>query len=78
MFAIVLIVFVSLGLAVLFATLLPGAGLIGSAIVIAGGIALVAWLLASGASRRAPSEIIRDTDNPELLGPGGPDDPGRQ
>jgi hypothetical protein len=75
--AIVLIALVSLGLALLLAVLLPGAGLIGSALVIAAGIAAIGWLLASGGAGKAPSEAIRDTDTPEHLGPGGPDDPGR-
>ena len=77
MAAIVLIGLFSIGLAVFLALLLPGAGLVGAVLVIAGGIALIAWLLASGAAGRAPSEMARETDTPEHLGPGGPDDPAR-
>jgi hypothetical protein len=75
MFAIVLTILVSLGLAVLLAALLPGAGLVGAALLIAAGIGLVAWLVASGASGRAAGGAARDAEKPELLGPGGPDDP---
>jgi hypothetical protein len=75
--AVVLIAFVAIGIAVLLAVLLPGAGLVGSVLVIAGGIAVIVWLLASGGSGKRPSEAIEETESPELLGPGGPDDPGR-
>jgi hypothetical protein len=75
--AIVLIGLVALGLALLLAVLLPGAGLIGSALVIAAGIAAIGWLLASGGAGKAPSEAVRDTETPQHLGPGGPDDPGQ-
>jgi hypothetical protein len=75
--AVVLIGFVAIGIAVLLAVLLPGAGLIGSVLVIAAGIAAIAWLLASGAAGKAPTEAIEQTETPEHLGPGGPDDPNR-
>jgi hypothetical protein len=75
--AVVLVGLVAIGIAVLLAVLLPGAGLIGSVLVIAAGIALIAWLLAAGGARKAPTEAVRETETPEHLGPGGPDDPGR-
>lgn len=77
MAAIVLIALVSLGFALLLAVLLPGAGLIGSVLVIAAGIAAIGWLLASGGAGKSPSEAVRDTEAPQHLGPGGPDDPGQ-
>jgi hypothetical protein len=55
----VLIGIVSIGLAILLAVLLPGAGLVGSALVIAGGIAAIAWLLASAGASKPPSEAVR-------------------
>jgi hypothetical protein len=73
--AVVLIGLVSIGIALLLAVLLPGAGLVGSVLVIAGGIAVIVWLLASGGAGKPPSEAIEQTDTPEHLGPGGPDDP---
>jgi hypothetical protein len=75
--AIVLIGIVSLGIALLLAVLLPGAGLIGSVLVIAAGIAAIWWSLASGGARKAPTEAVRETETPQHLGPGGPDDPDR-
>jgi hypothetical protein len=74
---VVLIAVVSLGLAVLLAALLPGAGLVGAVLVIALGIGVIVWLLAAGGARRMPSEAIQRTETPEHLGPGGPDDPNR-
>jgi hypothetical protein len=74
---VVLIAVVSLGLAVLLAALLPGAGLVGAVLVIALGIGVIVWLLAAGGARRTPSEAIQRTETPEHLGPGGPDDPNR-
>jgi hypothetical protein len=75
MAAVVLVGLVTVGIAVLLAALLPGAGLVGSILVIAGGIAVIAWLLASGGAGKRPSEAIEQTESPEHLGPGGPDDP---
>jgi hypothetical protein len=74
---VVLIAVVSLGLALLLAALLPGAGLVGAVLVIALGIGVIVWLLAAGGARRTPSEAIQQTETPEHLGPGGPDDPNR-
>jgi hypothetical protein len=76
--AVVLIGLFSVGLAVLLAALLPGAGLIGAILVLVLGGAVIAWLLLAGATRQAPSDVARRTEKaekPELLGPGGPDDP---
>jgi hypothetical protein len=75
--AVVLIGLLAIVIAVLLAVLLPGAGLIGSVLVIAAGIAAIAWLLAAGGARKPPTEAVRQTETPEHLGPGGPDDPGR-
>jgi hypothetical protein len=46
-------------------------------LVIAAGIALIVWLLAAGGARKSPTEAVRETETPEHLGPGGPDDPDR-
>jgi membrane protein implicated in regulation of membrane protease activity len=35
----------------------------------------LAWLGTVAASRRTPQEAIKRTKRPQLLGPGGPDDP---
>ena len=78
MAAVILIAVLTIGLAVVLAALLPGAGLIGAIVVVILGIGLIAWLILAGASDRAPSDIPRKTTNePELLGPGRPDDPNR-
>jgi len=36
------------------------------------------WFAMTLASGRTPATAVRDTDHPELLGPGGPDDPDRK
>ena len=71
--AIVLIILLTLGLAVLLAALVPGVGFIGSIIVVAFGIAAVVWLILAGISRKAPSDIVAAQPKPELLGPDDPD-----
>jgi len=38
-------------------------------------IVFLAWLGTVAASRRTPQEAVRRTKRPQLLGPGGPDDP---
>ena len=40
------------------------------------GLVLLGWLGAA-LTRRSPSQLVRRTRSPELLGPGGPDDPDR-
>jgi hypothetical protein len=35
----------------------------------------VAWVVSLLAARRTPHEAVRRTRRPQLLGPGGPDDP---
>jgi hypothetical protein len=76
MAAIVLVGVLTVGVAVLLVALLPGAGFIGAAIALVLGGALVVWLLLAGASRQTPSDVARRSEEkPELLGPGGPDDP---
>lgn len=72
-----LIAVVALGLAILLAALLPGAGLVAAVLVIVLGIGVIVWLLAAGGARQTPSEAIQQTETPEHLGPGGPDDPNR-
>ena len=77
MIAVALVILGTVALAVLLAALLPGAGFIGAIIVVVVGLAAVVWLLSAGATKQAPDEIARGTQGQELLGPGGPDDPGR-
>ena len=78
MAAVILIAVLTIGLAVVLAALLPGAGFIGAIVVVMLGIGLIVWLILARASDQAPSDIPRNTKNePELLGPGGPDDPNR-
>jgi hypothetical protein len=38
-------------------------------------MAFLAWGGTLAAARRTPQEAVRRTKRPELLGPGGPDDP---
>jgi hypothetical protein len=40
-------------------------------------IAAFVWGGITIASGRTPARAVRQTDSPELLGPGGPDDPDR-
>ena len=77
MSAVAIIIVGTIALAVLLAALLPGAGFIGAIVVVVIGLAAVVWLLAAGASKQAPSDVARNTEEREFLGPGGPDDPGR-
>jgi hypothetical protein len=71
-----LVLVATVALAVALAVLLPGAGFIGAIVVALFGLGVVVWLVLAGASRTAPSDAARRTDEAELLGPGGPDDPG--
>ena len=41
-------------------------------VVIVGGIV---WFIAAGTSKTTAGEVVRDTEDQEFLGPGGPDDP---
>jgi hypothetical protein len=75
--AVAIIIVGTIALAVLLATLLPGAGFIGAIVVVVIGLAAVVWLLSAGASKQAPSDVARNTEDQELLGLGGPDDPRR-
>jgi hypothetical protein len=50
----------------------PIVGLILGVVVVVG--ALV-WFLALGGSKTTAGEVARQAPDPELLGPGGPDDP---
>jgi membrane protein implicated in regulation of membrane protease activity len=38
-------------------------------------LVFVGWLGTLAAARRSPQEAVRRTKRPQLLGPGGPDDP---
>lgn len=38
-------------------------------------VVFIAWTISLVASHRTPQEAVRRTKRPQLLGPGGPDDP---
>ena len=38
-------------------------------------VGAVAYAVVFALSRRSPGDVARDTNKPEFLGPGGPDDP---
>jgi hypothetical protein len=42
------------------------------AVVLVGGIV---WFVAAGSSKTTAGEVVRETQDQEFLGPGGPDDP---
>ena len=71
-----------IALAVLFAVV--GGLLLGLGLSFAGGIIAVVlfigagiWLVLGASARKTPSEAAREVQRPQLLGPGGPDDPDR-
>jgi hypothetical protein len=68
--------FVLIVLAVLatFAVAL-GAGAVLIVLVFVALVAAAVWLGATFLSGRRPAQAVRRTKSPELLGPGGPDDP---
>jgi hypothetical protein len=52
-----------------------GAGLF-ALILVPVGLAVAVWLALAGGTRTGPREVARrEASKPELLGPGGPDDP---
>jgi hypothetical protein len=51
-----------------------GAGLF-ALVVIPIGLAVAGWFIVSAGSGRTPRDVAREAERPELLGPGGPDDP---
>lgn len=51
-----------------------GAGLL-AILPLAVAVLVVGWFLLTLASGRAPADTVRETEHPQLLGPGGPDDP---
>jgi fatty acid desaturase len=75
--AVALIVVATIAVAIILAAFLPGAGFIAAIVIAVIGLAAVVWLISAGATRQAPSDVARNTERQELLGPGGPDDPGR-
>ena len=71
----VLIVFIVLAILIGFAvTLAVGWIVVIPALFI---LAALVWFGTALAFKRAPSDMLRRTRRPELLGPGGPDDPER-
>jgi hypothetical protein len=71
----VIILFILVALTIAFAfTLGLGPHAIAPAVLAVG---IVIWLLVALARGQTPGRIARRADTPELLGPGGPDDPDR-
>jgi len=71
--AIVLFILVALTIAFAFTLGLGPLAIVPA--VIAVGVAI--WLIVALARGQTPGRIARRADTPELLGPGGPDDPDR-
>jgi len=71
----VLIVFVVLAVLIGFAVTLAVGWIVVIPALLA--LAIVVWMGTAFVLGRAPSDIVRRTRRPELLGPGGPDDPER-
>ena len=71
MAALVAIVIAALFLAFAFAFAAPWLVIVPIAVV----LLFLGWLGTLGAARRTPGEAVRRTHTPQLLGPGGPDDP---
>jgi hypothetical protein len=55
--------------AVLLATLLPGAGFVGAAVVVLLGIGVIVWLFMAATRKQTPSDLASRTKDVELLGP---------
>ena len=71
----IVVLFVLVALAISFALALGLGPLAIIPAVIAVGVAI--WLIAALARGQTPGRAARRTQRPELLGPGGPDDPDR-
>jgi hypothetical protein len=69
--AVIAVVATAVVAGVLFAA---GAGLF-ALLFIPIGLAVAGWFVVSAGSGRTPSDVAREASSPELLGPGGPDDP---
>jgi hypothetical protein len=75
MAAILLLAVATIVLALFLGLLVPGAGLALGGVVIVLGIGAIVWLAMAGGARQMPSDLASETQDVELLGPGGPDDP---
>ena len=71
----VLVVFIVLAVLIGFAVTLAVGWLVVIPVILALGV--LVWIATAFILGRAPSDILRRTRRPELLGPGGPDDPER-
>ncbi len=70
---VVLIVAVLFGLGFVF-----GGPVLALVFAVVGVVAAGVYVVALGRSRKTPGDVAREADEqPELLGPGGPDDPNR-
>jgi hypothetical protein len=69
----IVVLFVLVALAVAFTLAIGFGPLAILPIVLAVGVLI--WFFAAGASGRTPAQAVRRRQRPELLGPGGPDDP---
>jgi multisubunit Na+/H+ antiporter MnhB subunit len=73
LFLIVIGVLLALTIGLFFA---PGVGLI-ALVPLAVAVIVAGWFLLAFVGGDSPSRAVRRTQKPELLGPGGPDDPDR-
>jgi hypothetical protein len=68
-----ILLFVLVAIAVGFTVALGAGPLVAAPVIIAFAIGI--WLLVALIRGHTPGRAVRRTDRPELLGPGGPDDP---
>jgi hypothetical protein len=52
-----------------------GGPLLGAILAVAAIIGCLVWFFALAGSKTTTGEVVRETHEQELLGPGGPDDP---
>lgn len=70
---IILFVLVALAIAFTFGLGLGPLAIVPAVLAVGAAI----WLIAALARGQSPGRVARRTETPELLGPGGPDDPDR-
>jgi hypothetical protein len=72
-----IIILIALAAVVITLGTVFGGPLLGAILAIAAIVGGVVWVFFLGASDTPPGEVVRETHEPELLGPGGADDPSR-
>jgi fatty acid desaturase len=63
--------------AVLIGTAVALGGVALPVLLVLAGLVVVGWFALAGVAKKTPSELAERTEDKELLGPGGPDDPRR-